>query len=75
MCTLTDSFILTDLIFMKSLIKFSAVVCVPHFPRNSHYPEEPHSFLFFCLLSVTPPPPDWKDGKVGGVKHKKMLIC
>lgn len=33
---------------MESLIKLNAVVCVPHFPRNSHCCEEPQPFPFIC---------------------------
>nr|XP_030721213.1 NADH dehydrogenase [ubiquinone] 1 beta subcomplex subunit 8, mitochondrial isoform X1 [Globicephala melas] len=36
LCPLTDSLNPRDFTLMKSLIKLSTVVSVPHFPRNSH---------------------------------------
>jgi hypothetical protein len=58
---------------MKSLIKLSAVVSVPHFPTAVK-----NLFFFFpCLLSALLPvflPCNWK-GVGEEVKHRKMLIC
>lgn len=76
LCPLTDSFISRDLTLMKSLIKFSAVVSVPHFPRNSHCPEDLILFSFFFLSAICSYPlpllrlERWE---VGGVKHKKTV--
>ena len=61
LCPWTDSLNPRDLTLVKSLIKHSAVVSVPHFPRSSHCCEELHSVPFFFL----PLPAVSKIGRIG----------
>lgn len=64
-----------DLTLMKSLIKLSAVVSVPHFPRNSHCCEEPRPFPF-VLPAVCPHPlrPS-ETGRPGGQRELSTRRC